>query len=116
MFHQPRILALTEAKRPAPLETESASIAFCLHAFPAFVFKSVRSEAPNALESRGGAFGRLEYLASARYQPVKKNPLRKTSNTCKQYWHSRKYFSIGNDEKTVLYCVGHSIIDTQCLE
>jgi hypothetical protein len=76
ILHHPRIIALTEAERPAPLKIERVSIAFFLsafHAFPAFVFKSVRSAAPNALESRGETFGRLKYMASDIYQPVKNN-------------------------------------------
>jgi len=61
------------------------------------------------LESRGEAFGRL-YLASDRYQPVKKNPHRKANAICNQYWHIGKNFANKKDKKTVVYCIGRAII------
>ena len=40
------------------------------------LFVSVRSEAPNAQESRGEAFGRILRLSSDRCHPARKNPPR----------------------------------------
>jgi len=83
LIHKPRILVIAEAQCPAPMETGSACTVFCLHVF---AFKREKRSAER-LESRGEAFGRLVYLASDRYQPVKNNPHRKANDTCKQYWH-----------------------------
>jgi hypothetical protein len=70
----------------------------------------VRSEAPKAPGvQRAKPFGRLKYLLSDRYQPVRKNCRRKITESCNKYLHRFDDYASKKEKKTVLYHIAQII-------